>query len=203
LALFPDPRHLPAEALARTLNHLLAGQPWLRERLQPHAGRRCLLQVFPFTLPVAIAADGSLAVQHDDAPPDAEVRLSPGALARLLAGDERARNDIALTGDAAFAGVLGGVIRELRWDAEEDLSRLVGDIAAHRIVQAARRAADWPAGAVRSAAANLAEYLAEERPVLARRDDVARWSQEVDALRDAVERLEKRILTLSRRNGPR
>jgi ubiquinone biosynthesis protein UbiJ len=29
--------------------------------------------------------------------------------------------------------------------------------------------------------------------VLARRDELARWSQEVDALRDAVERMEKRI----------
>jgi ubiquinone biosynthesis protein UbiJ len=198
-----DPRDLPAAAAVRALNHLLEGQPWLRERLQPHAGRTCLLQVFPFRLRLRIAPDGSLATERGEAPPDCQLGLSPGALARLLAGDDRARSEVSLVGDAALAGVLSGVLHELRWDAEEDLSRLVGDIAARRMVQAARDAAAWPAKAARSAAANLSEYLVEEQPMLARKDDVLRWSQEVDALRDATERLEKRILSLAQRDPSR
>jgi ubiquinone biosynthesis accessory factor UbiJ len=203
LALLPDPRQLPAAALVRALNHLLQGQPWLRERLQPHAGRACLLEVFPFTLRLRIGLDGSLVLENAETPTDCEIRLSPVALARLLAGDERARGDIALVGDAALAAALSGVLQELRWDAEEDLSHLVGDIAARRMVQAAHRAAGWPATAARSAAANLSEYLMEERPMLARKDDVVRWAQEVDALRDAAERLEKRVLNLEQRRTSR
>ena len=81
--------------------------------------------------------------------------------------------------------------------------RLLGDIAARRMVQAARGAAAWPAKAARSAADNLSEYLVEEQPMLARKDDVLRWSQEVDALRDATERLEKRIMSLAQRDPSR
>jgi ubiquinone biosynthesis accessory factor UbiJ len=203
LTFLPDPRQLPAEAALRALNHLLRGQPWLRERLLPYAGRSGLVEVLPIALRLRVAPDGSLVAHRDETPPDAEIRLSPVALVRLLAGDERARGEVKLTGDAGLAGALAGVLQELRWDAEEDLSRLVGDIAARRIVQAARGASAWQARAARSAAANLTEYLVEERPMLARRDDVARWSQEVDGIRDAVERMEKRILGLAERRAKR
>jgi ubiquinone biosynthesis protein UbiJ len=203
VALLPDPRQLPAAAFVRAFNHLLQGQPWLCDRLQAHAGRTCLLEIFPVALRLRIAADGSLAAENEAAPPDCEVRLSPVTLVRLLAGDERARSEVTLVGDAAMAAALSGVLGELRWDAEEDLSHLVGDIAARRMLQAARRAVAWPGNAARSVAANLSEYLVEERPMLARKLDVMRWSQEVDTLRDAAERLQKRIDKLAERRTSR
>jgi ubiquinone biosynthesis protein UbiJ len=193
LPLFPDPRRLPAEALLRALDHVLAGQPWLRDRLVPHAGRLCRVEVFPVALRLRIGPDGSLVADREAVAPDAEIRLSPLALARLLGGDEGARTDVQLSGDPALAAALAGVFQELRWDVEEDLSRVVGDIPARRLVDGARRLAAWQAGALQGLAASVSEYLQEERPVLARRDELARWSQEVDALRDAVERMEKRI----------
>jgi ubiquinone biosynthesis protein UbiJ len=188
-----DPRQLPAQALLRALDHLLAGQPWLRERLVPHAGRVCRLEVFPVAVALRIEADGSLTADAQGDAPDAQVRLSPIALARLLGGDEGARQAVHLSGDPALAAALSGVFRELRWDVEEDLSRIFGDIPARRLVQGARRFGAWQVAALRTLAAGVSEYLQEESPVLARRDDAERWSQEVDALRDAVERLEKRI----------
>ena len=195
----PDPRELPAEAAVRVLGHLLAGQPWLRERLVAHAGRICTFEVFPVRLTLRIQADGTFAVERDGGTADARIRLSPFVLARLLAGDDRARSEVRLTGDSALASVLTGVLQALRWDAEEDLSRVVGDIAAHRLVQGARQFDAWRAGAIDGAAASVAEYLVEERDLLARKDDLAQWAQEVDALRDAVERLEKRILAVAAR----
>jgi ubiquinone biosynthesis protein UbiJ len=193
LPALPDPRDLPGQAVLRALDHLLAGQPWLRERLAPHAGRRCRVEIFPFALHLRIEADGALVADGDSDVADAQIRLSPIALARLLGGDEGARKDVQLSGDPALASALAAVFRELRWDVEEDLSRVLGDIPARRLVQGARRLAAWPVGALQDLAAGVAEYLQEESPMLARRDDVARWSQEVDALRDAVERLDKRI----------
>jgi ubiquinone biosynthesis protein UbiJ len=193
VALLPDLRQLSSAALLRTLNHLLAGQPWLRERLVPHAGRSCRIDVFPVTLLLQVAQDGALLLPPGDAVAEAEVRLSPVALARLLAGDEGARTEVHLSGDPGLAGALAGTVQALRWDAEEDLSRVVGDIAARRMVQGARDLATWQAGMIQGVAAGISEYFVEERALLARRGDVVRWSQEVDALRDAVERLEKRI----------
>jgi ubiquinone biosynthesis accessory factor UbiJ len=189
----PASGFLPNDVLLRIANHLLAGQPWLRDRLVAHAGSIVSVETFPFQLTVAIAVDGSLIASRDASAPNAQIALSPVVLARLLAGDAHARADVRVTGDPALAEALGQVALALRWDAEEDLSRLLGDIAAHRIVQGARALAAWQVEAVQGVAASIGEYLVEERGVLARKDDVERWSQDVEALRDAVERLEKRV----------
>lgn len=177
----------------RALNHLLAGQPWLRERLVPHAGRSARIEVFPVAVTLLVGADGSLLLPAEPVEPEAHIRMTPLTLARLLAGDEAARQHAQVSGDAAFAGALGATLQSLRWDAEEDLSRVVGDIAARRIVQGAQGLLAWQRTALQGLSVSAAEYLVEERPLLARKEDVARFSQEVDALRDAVERLEKRI----------
>jgi ubiquinone biosynthesis protein UbiJ len=50
-----------------------------------------------------------------------------------------------------------------------------------------------PARVLSGLAQNLSDYWVDERPLIARRDDVARWVQGVDRLRDDVERLAQRI----------
>jgi len=80
---------------------------------------------------------------------------------------------------------------------EEDLSRVVGDIAAHRMAQAGRRRR-VPKRAAVSMAENVAEYLTEEKAVLVTPLQAAEFVREVDELRDAVERLDKRIERLLR-----
>jgi ubiquinone biosynthesis protein UbiJ len=52
------------------------------------------------------------------------------------------------------------------------------------------------ARAAASLARNLSDYWLEERPLIARRADVADWVHEVDRLRDDVERLAQRIARL-------
>ncbi|MBI5108226.1 MAG: hypothetical protein HZA62_05720, partial [Rhodocyclales bacterium] len=82
------------------------------------------------------------------------------------------------------------------WDAEEDLSRLVGDVAAHRIVKGGQEFAAWQQQAAQNFAANLAEYFTEEQPLIAKQADIAAFSADIDHLRDDVARLEKRLALL-------
>ena len=199
LARLPDPSLLAAGPALAALNHLLAGQPWLRERLMPFAGCTVLLEVFPAALRASIGADG--AFSRSDAEPQASIRMSPLTLMRLQMGDERARNEIATAGDGALAATVGGVLRELRWDAEEDLSRIIGDVAAHRLSETAKAAMAWPGAAAASFAGAAAEYLTEEQPLIARKDDLQRWIREVDELREAVDRLDKRLEKLQLRRA--
>ncbi len=192
MALLPDPSALAARPLLAALEHLLDGQPWLRERLLPFAGRSVLLELFPLRLTVRIEAGGRL-MHVDGQNADAAIRVPPAAALRILAGDEGARARAEIVGDSALAGAFTGVLRELRWDAEEDLSKVVGDVAARRIVGGASSLLAWQRSAAASLAESTAEYLIEERQVLAGKHAVQRWTAEVDAMRDAVERLEKRI----------
>ena len=44
-----------------------------------------------------------------------------------------------IEGDVQLAAEMGWLAENLRWDAEEDLSRLIGDAPAHAIAEAGRR----------------------------------------------------------------
>ncbi len=107
--------------------------------------------------------------------------------------------NVHLQGNAEFADALGFVFRNLRWDAEEDLSRLVGDVAAHRLSGTVRAIGEAQRRMVEGAAGNLAEYFTEERPILVSRAATSGFEDELRALRDAVARTEKRIDRLASR----
>ena len=132
--------------------------------------------------------------------PEVCLRLAVAELPQLLAGGmESAMRHVRIEGNAEFAEALGFVFRHLRWDAEEDLSRVVGDIAAHRLVDGGRRIATEGRRSLERAGGSVAEYLTEESPVLVPRAALPAFAQEVVALRDAVARLDKRVARLEKR----
>ena len=87
-------------------------------------------------------------------------------------------------------------LRHLRWDAEEDLARLVGDVAAHRLADIARGLAAWQLDAARRLAEAFADYAVEEKRLLVSGRDLAEFASQLARLRDAVERLEQRVRRL-------
>ena len=102
-----------------------------------------------------------------------------------------------MSGDTELAREVLFVAQHLRWDAEEDLSRVFGDILAHRMVQTASGFKHWQLQAADSIARSAAAYWTDEQPLIATRHDVERFVREVDALRDDVARAEKRIQQLT------
>ena len=104
-----------------------------------------------------------------------------------------------MSGDTDFATVLNHIWRNLRWDIEEDLARVFGDIAAHRMVRAGKTLEEWRAQSFESITRSFAEYWTEERPLIAHARDIESFNRDVDRLRDDVARLEKRIELLMSR----
>lgn len=189
-------QELPAPIQA-AVNHLLGQAAWAREKLAPFAGHAALIKLPPFEAAFQVGADGLVSAPPADA--ELEVSISLPATTPLLAlqGKDAVMRAARIEGSAEFAETLGFVIRNLRWDAEEDLSRLVGDIAAHRIVKGGKEFAAWQQQAAQNFAANLAEYFTEEQPLIARQSDISAFAGEVDRLRDDVARLEKRLQRLA------
>jgi len=187
-----------ATAFVAFANHVLEPAPWAREKLSAHAGKTALFDVFPARLAITVAAGGRLQPAPPEALPAVTIRLTHLTMLEILGNGEEAWRKAEIVGDTDFAAVISVVASNLRWDVEEDLSRVVGDIAAHRMAQAGRAAAAWPKQAARSMAENAAEYLTEEKAVLVTPLRAAEFMREVDELRDAVERLDKRIERLSR-----
>ena len=180
------------------LNHVLRATPVAMDRLRPYAGRTAAFHVGPLTFAWTVQTTGEVTAAVAGAPRDLEVKLSPFLLPRLALHDEAALRVVEMTGDAELAQEVSFLARHLRWDAEEDLSKAVGDVAAHRVVGAAGATAHWAGEALKRTAAGAAEYWTEESPLIASRVKVGDFTRGVSELRDDVERLEKRLDALSR-----
>ena len=187
---------LSAGPLAAAINHLLARQQSLRAELAAHAGKVARIDggFFPFSL--AVAPDG-LFHAAGDAAPNVTIRVKPSDLPLLMSNMERAFSYVSVEGDADFAKAISA-LAGLRWEPEEDLAPLVGDVAAVRMVQGARAGLEAMQSGGRKLAENLAEYLLEENPTLMRRGEGDSFGAAVAALRDDVERLSKRLQALER-----
>ena len=179
------------------LNHLLRGESWARERLKPFAGKTAHFVVPPFSLLLTVTSSGEVAKAAGDAASDAKFVLTPPLLLRLIGRDEAAYKQVEIAGDSDFAGEIAYIAKNLRWDAAEDLSRIFGDIAAQRIVSTAESFSTWGKQSFDSLSRSFSEYWTEERPLIAKSTHVKQFIAEVDALRDDVERLEKRLQNLS------
>jgi len=180
------------------LNHLLEQQPWAAERLRAFAGQAVEFRCPPFPdLRLTITGNGLLERAQAETARALVVKLNPGTLPLLLARDETARKHVEIEGSADLAGTVDYLFSHLIWDFEEDLSRVFGDVVAHRLASGGKAVAAWQRDAALRLAESLAEYWTEEQPLLARPADVGSFCRNVDTLRDDVARLEKRIEQLS------
>jgi len=181
-------------AFLLTFNRLLAAAPWARARLAPFAGQRARLVLGPLPVEFRIAADGTCESLGSEAPA-VEIVLPADAPLVLLQGQGRGAlmQKAHISGAADFAEALGFVLRNLEWDAEEDLSRLVGDIAARRLVTTATGIATAQAEVVRRLADNFAEYLRYEQPIGVLPADADSFKAENRTLAERMASLEKRI----------
>jgi ubiquinone biosynthesis protein UbiJ len=187
-----------AQGAARAANHVLRATPVALERLRPHAGRTIAIAVGPMQVAFTVQTTGELVPALAGAARDLDVRISPFLLPRLAAGEEAAFRDIDMVGDMELAQEVSYLMRNLRWDVEEDLSRVVGDIAAHRIAGGASAVSRaLREGGLRTAQA-AAEYWTEESPLIASRVKVRGFIDDVARLTDDLQRLEKRIERLER-----
>lgn len=180
------------------LNHLLGQSGWALQRLSRFGGRTARFHIAPFSFVCTIQPDGSLHDAARDASADAVCTIAPSLLPRLALQDEKALEQIETSGDAELIEEIFFLARNLRWDAAEDLSRFTGDIAAERIVQLAQSAKQQVRNTATNLSQALAEYWTEERPLLAKPDQLTAFAQGTDKLADAVERLEQRIQQLSK-----
>ena len=192
---------LPEAAAVGALNHVLRQQSWATARLRRFAGKTVRVGGGPLGVRFTIQENGEVTVAAPETAVDAGLEISAGGLLAWLSSRELNPNIARLEGDSAVAMEVGKVLGQLRWDAEEDLSRIFGDVAAHRLATTAASLLAWQKEAAWNLARNFSEYWTEEQPLLAKPRAVRRFLQEVDEARDGAERLEKRIERLEQKQS--
>lgn len=192
-------------ALARLLNRVLRDYPLARERLAAHGGKTIAMTVGPASGRLRVTSAGEVEPVGEGATDDAAVSfdIPLSLLPKLAAADDSAYHAVKFSGDSELAALLSELVRNLKWDVEEDLSKLVGDVAAHRIVDTARRGHEWRKDASQRLTENVAEYLTEEKRAFITADDLEILARENETLRDDVARLEARINQLVSAQAPR
>lgn len=186
------------KALAtRALKHIIAQNSWANAMLQPFSGQSVAFNLAAVRTDLVILEDGSLALAGETNVADASIHIPLALLLRLLAKDEAAKLQIRIEGDTHLAAELGKVLSNLRWDYSDDLSKLIGDIPAHKIDQFGRHAASSVQNTGINLAHMLSEYWQEEEPLIAKQRHVEQFNTDVDTLRADVERFEKRLTKLT------
>lgn len=177
--------------LAAALNRLLIHSPEAAAELARYAGRNVRIETPLLKATLVLTGEGRLGETGAD--PEVTLILPLSFFIVRTHNPAAAARQIELIGDVELGGHVGHALAMLRWDAAEELSALVGDVVAHRLVRFAGLVGGIPGALGGRLLATYAEYWRDENPILPKADQVERWQASVDALRDDIARLEKRI----------
>jgi ubiquinone biosynthesis protein UbiJ len=122
------------------LNHVLMQEPQAMQRMVRQKGRVILVQWGSFTFRLQVTPAGLFDLAADAAMPDLTLVLteeSPFALVQQLM--QGTKPPVRIEGDVQLAAEVNWLAANLRWDVEEDLSRVVGDAPAHMLMEAGRK----------------------------------------------------------------
>ena len=124
------------------LNHVLQQEPEATLRLKRQKGRVIHAQWLEFTFSLLVTPAGLFDLATQDAKPDLQLEVlarSPLQILQMLwAGS---KPDVRIEGHVQLAAELNWLVDHVRWDLEEDLARLVGDVPARAIGDMVRRLA--------------------------------------------------------------
>ena len=193
--------------LAAILNRNVAQSSRARTAAERLEGRvlSLALEGTPLTLFFRVA-EGRITIdtQHEGVA-DASLSGTPLSLLSMVGpgAEERLRGSgIRIAGDAEVAQRFRELLEYAQPDFEEELSRVIGDVAARQVANIARGFFDWGRKAADSLSMNVAEYLQEEGRDVPTRVELDEFLEAVDQLREAADRFEARLARAESRSKP-
>jgi ubiquinone biosynthesis protein UbiJ len=122
------------------LNHVLMREPEAMQRLLRHKGQRVELLYKQMHLQLQVTPAGLLERVTGQAF-DLRLTVTDDNPVELLGAALRGQKPrVRIEGDVQLAAEVNWLIDNVRWDAEEDLARLIGDAPAHTLAQLGRQA---------------------------------------------------------------
>lgn len=131
------------QRLVLFLNHVLMQEKEAQDRLARKKGSIVHVRWGLFGIDLLVTPAGLLDRAPASAKPDLMVAVAADSplvvMQSVMSGKPP---PVKIEGDVQFAAELGWLAENLRWDVEEDLSRVLGDIPAHALGDAGRRIFD-------------------------------------------------------------
>lgn len=130
------------------LNHILMQEPEAQDRIRRQQGRAARLVWGKFEITLVATPAGLLErplggfLLAQSLTPDLVVRLTQTALPDIVAAvSQGEKPSVTIEGDVQLAAEVAWLVDNLRWDMEEDLSRVIGDVPAHTLSKVFKTAA--------------------------------------------------------------
>jgi ubiquinone biosynthesis accessory factor UbiJ len=185
------------------LNRNIAGSSIARTMCRRLQGKVLALKFEGIPLSVFLRAEGEQMTlsSQSDVVPSATLTGTPLAFIRLIGPQPQNAlrgGSVHISGDAETAQNFSELLRLASPDLEEELSRLVGDVPAHQVGQAARSVFGFARRAADTFTQNVSEFLQEESRDAPSRTEADEFAIGVESLRDAVDRIDARISLLER-----
>lgn len=188
--------------LETALARITALDPDFAAQLAPLEGRR--LEFALAAPPIALSAtvrDGRFHIgppAADTGSADLSVRATAGALlSQLLPGASATPSGrITISGDAELARRLQQLVQRFDPDVEDAFARVFGDVAGVQLARAFKRGLDWARRSTSGTLQDAADYLTEEDRSVVGKAELAAFHDDVDVLRDDVDRIERRLARL-------
>lgn len=188
-------RHsIPTFVLA-AINHLIAQESWAQKIIEKHVGKSISIELPLGQFAVIIVPAGfSNAALEEEISPNVSLEVAGQAAVEFLSGGKSAAAKyVRISGDVDLAQDLSNLASNLRWEAEEDLAKFIGDAPAHRVGIEAKKALDAGKRASKDLRGGIRDYLVHEKKAVLDVSEFEIFKSEVRQLRDAVDRSEKRI----------
>jgi len=181
------------DLITTAINHLLEQEDWAQQAMAIHVNKVVCFDIGLNKLSWQVGVNNLL----KRAPPHAiaNVIISVSISDILLTTTDYSRlfSHVKIKGDADFANSISQISRGLRWDFEKDLSNIVGDIAAVRIVTTGKSIISNILSSHKKIAKNIAEYLVEEQPTLVRPREVSQFSNNTNRLHEDLQKIAQEI----------
>ena len=203
---FDTLKPLAGRALEQALNRIVALDPDTAGALERLGGRRIglALEAPPIALDITVDA-GRLKVGPPKEEPDLGIRATlSGVLSQLpfLRQDGAPPvGKVRLNGDAELARTLQQLAQRFDPDWEKPFADVFGGIIGPQIARALREALKAGAGFAKGFSRDTVDYLTEESRDLVGKAELSAFHDDVDALRDRVERLAARLARLDPERG--
>jgi len=190
--------------LEATLNRNIADSAAAKNLCKRLQGKSMQINLTGLPLKFTLSADpmGVQIKPDDNRKADAVLTGTPFGLLNLVNQDSTAPiqdRAVRIEGNAEVAHAFSELLKTAKPDLEEELSRLIGDVAAHRIGNAARSFLAFGRRATNTLLQNTSEYLQEEGRDVPNKTEMDEFLRDVDTLRDDAARLEARINLLEKR----
>lgn len=188
-----------AKMIEPIINRTLKLDPESWEKLPRYAGKVVAVTdpVLQITLFFIFKSDGITVSADKNYTADTTITGTPLGLLQFYRqvnqNEGVSGSSVKITGDLELGEQLRDWLNALELDFEEPLSKIFGDMMANKVVTGAKELFSWLGKTQKSLGQDLTEYLQEEAAFLPSRIELNEFLNDVDNIRNDVERIELRL----------